>query len=312
MHNLQKSINTPVAPGNSQAMNQDKPTKTFNVPVRIQGWFEEVGARVEVLVPIPELKIRAGQIFHAKLRYDPKKLDKNQITFKFYYGNMGLRVGGIVLLKKVMLEGDDGLSAKELDVLFETPRYGQVALTPNAAAFIMPPPAETTEMVEDGLIAVLDDAEQIKGSIASAVSAVQIALEMASRYGKPGIIITGETESGEAAEYQVGGTGDLPLEQILASIAPNISPEDGKWIAKSKKPWFLVPFFRANVDPDRAGRFAAQRKNIQYGEDGEPLWTPCSCLLRNPGDGWVINDTTPLRDGDSTPLLLLDFLDNRR
>lgn len=292
-------------------MMQDKPTKTFNVPARIMGWFEEVGARVEVLVPIPELKIRAGQIFYAKLRHDPKKLDKNQITFKFYYDNMGLRVGGIVLLKKVMLESEDHLTGKELDVLFETPRYGQVALTPNAAAFIMPPPAEHTEMVEDGLIAVLDDAEQIKGPIAKAVSAVQMGLEMASRYGKPGIIVTGETENGEAAEYQVGGTGDLTVDQILASIAPSISPEDSKWMAKSKKPWFLVPFFRANVDPDRAGRFAAQRKNIQYGEDGEPLWTPCSCLLRNPGDGWVINDTTPLRDGDSTPLLLLDFLDNK-
>jgi len=292
-------------------MIKDKPAQTFNVPAKILGWYEEVGARVEVLVPIPELKIRAGQIFYAKLRYDPKKLDKNQVTFKFYYDNLGLRVGGIVLLKKVMLESENSLTGKELDVLFETPRYGQVALTPNAAAFIMPPPAERTEMVEDGLIAVLDDAEQIKGSISKAVSEVRIGLEMASRYGSPGIIVTGETETGEAAEYQVGGTGDLTIDQILASIAPSISPEDTKWLAKSKKPWFLVPFFRANVDPDRAGRFSAQRKNIRYGEDGEPLWTPCSCLLRNPGDGWVINDTTPLRDGDSTPLLLLDFFDNK-
>jgi hypothetical protein len=262
-------------------------------------------------VPIPELKIRAGQIFYVKLRYDPKKLDKNQITFKFYYDNMGLRVGGIVLIKKVMLESEDHLTGKELDVLFETPRYGLVALTPNAAAFIMPPRAERTEMVEDGLIAVLDDAEQIRGPIAKAVAAVRVGLEMASRYGKPGIIVTGETENGEAAEYQVGGTGDLSIDQILASIAPSISPEDAKWMASSKKPWFLVPFFRADVDPDRAGRFSAQRKNIKYGEDAEPLWTPCSCLMRNPGGGWVINDTTPLRDGDSTPLLLLDFLDNK-
>jgi hypothetical protein len=292
-------------------MVQDKPTQTFNIPAKILGWFEEVGARVEVLVPIPELRVRAGQIFHTKLRYDPKKLDKNQISFKFYYNNLGLRVGGIVLLKKVILEEADLITAKELDVLFETPRYGSVALTPNAAAFIMPPPTENTEVVEDGLIAILDDAEQIKGSIPKAVDAVQTALELASRYGKPGIIVTGETENGEAAEYQVGGTGELSVEQIMASIAPSISAEDSKWITKSKKPWFLVPFFRANVDPDRAGRFSAQRKNIKYGEDVEPLWTPCSCLLRNPGEEWFINDTTPLRDGDSTPLLLLDFLDNK-
>lgn len=292
-------------------MNQDKPTQTFNIPVKILGWFEEVGARVEVLVPIPELRIRAGQIFHAKIRYDPRKLDKNQITFKFYYSNMNLRVGGIVLLKKVMIEEAELITAKELDVLFETPKYGSLALTPNAAAFIMPPPEERTDMVESGLIAVLDDAEQIKGSVSKAVSAVQTALELASRYGKPGIIITGETENGEAAEYQVGGNGELTVEQIMASITPSISPEDTKWITKSNKPWFLVPFFRANIDPDRAGRFSAQRKRIKYGEDIEPLWTPCSCLMRNPGGEWFINDTTPLRDGDSTPLLLLDFLDNK-
>lgn len=282
----------------------------FNVPAKIIGWNEEVGAKVEILVPIPELGIHHGQVFKATIKYDPKKIDKFQVTFKSQY-DKGLRVGGVVLLRRMEVEDLENVVAKSVDILLPTPRYGHFALLPNSAVFIFPPP-EGTRMVKQGGIAMLDEAIQIKGPLDRALKDMMPTLMMAASYGAPGLILTGETADGEAAEYQVGGGDEMDIDTIMASLAPSVAKEDLDWIGKGKKPWFLIPFFLAEIDPDRESRLSAQRINISYGDSEEPSWTPCSCLLRNPGPGWMITDTTPLREDDSRPFLLLDFLDHKK
>lgn len=291
-------------------MSGDPAHTSFNVPAKITGWHEETGAKVELLVGIPGTAVKAGQEFVATLRHDPKKLDSRQLSF-LTYKKRGLRTGGVVLLRKMTVDDASHISAKELEVLVESPRYGLFYLSPNAAVSILPPPPNS-RVSKTGYVALLEQAIRVT-DLDKALEDVQTALDLARSFGQPGLILTGEEPDGSAGEFVVTREGRVTSESLCNSLRESSALDEKlvKHINKGDTPWFLVPFFQADIDPDRESKISAQRENFQYGDEDEPTWTVCNCLLRTPGAdaGWLINDTTPIVDDILSPDMLLTILE---
>lgn len=281
----------------------------FNFAVLIIGWSGDVDAKVESLVDLPDFGIAKGQQFVASLREDPKKLDKYQITFKTHRDKNALRVGGIVLLRKALTESQELVTAQAADVLLEAPKYGQTYMFPRSAVSVLPPPPGSM-VVDEAYIASLNDAVAVKKPLRDVLSDFHIKLEFISTFGQAGLILTGEDADGEVAEYLVFSKPELDLKDLEKSLEVAISRDLEKAIIKSKKPWFLVPIFKAPIDfdPARRGKLSALRSNIDYGADVDLNWTPCHCVMKSPGDAWYVNDVTPVED--KTPAsLLIDLLE---
>jgi hypothetical protein len=283
----------------------------YNVPVKVSGWHEDTGARVELLVSVPEAGARQGQEFFANLRYDPKKLDKYQVTFNTYR-KKGLLTGGIVLLKKLSFDEPGVVSAKELEVILDKPKHGQYYLSPGAAVSILPPPPGS-RMVNAGLVAMMDQVVAVD-TVIGAMQDIELALELARSFGQAGIILTGEEEDGSAGEFVVTREGNPKTEELCNSLMASLSSSLVAHIENSSTPkWFLVPFFKTEIAPDRASRLSAQRANQDFGSDEELSWSVCNCILRNnaANTGWMISDTTPMTDELAEPDMLLNILETR-
>lgn len=283
----------------------------FNIPVLINGWNGDVGAKVESLVDLPEFGIVKGQPFVASLREDPKKIEKYQITFKTHRDKNALRVGGIVLLRKTVVGEEGEITAQSADILLESPKYGQTYMFPGSAVSIFPPPPGSM-VVDEAYVASLNDAVTVRKPLRDVLSDFHLKLEFVSAFGLAGLVLTGEDEGGEVSEYLVFAKPELDIKDIERSLEVSISKEMEKRIIKAKKPWFLVPVFKAPVDLDplRRSKLSAMRTNFDYGSGSDLNWTPCHCLMKTPGDIWYVNDVTPVED-KTTSSLLIDILENR-
>lgn len=281
----------------------------YNVPGKIVGWWEEVGAKIEMMVSIPDAHVHSGQVFNVTLRYDPKKLDQHQITF-LTLNKRGLRVGGVVLLRKMTIDENGVVTAKDADILIESPRYGHSYLSPNAAVSLLPPP-ENSRMVTEGYVAMLNQAMKVS-KVDDALKEIVLSLELARSFGLPGLVLTGEEADGAASELVVIGDGDIDSEGIATTMKASLDAALIRHINK-KKSWYLVPIFKTEIDPDRASRISGQAANVDYGDDDELSWTVCNCVLRNPGttagSGWMINDTTPMFEDGAKPEMLLNIIE---
>ncbi len=282
----------------------------FNIPALIVGWHGDTGARVEVMIDLPELGIAKGNQFNAMLREDPKKIEKYQITFKTHRDKNALRVGGIVLMRKALMEEDGSLSGQTADILLESPKYGHAYMLPGAAVSIVAPPPGTM-MVDEAYIACMSDAIVVRKSLAGALAEVHDKLEFIRSFGLAGLILTGEDDDGNVSEYLIFMKPDAELDTMEANLREAISRDIEKKIVKAKKPWFLVPAFKSavDIDPARRSKVSAMRSNFDYGAGDDLNWTPCNCIMKSPGDAWYVNDVTPLED-KVQPELLLDLLES--
>ncbi len=284
----------------------------FNVPAKIVGWHEDGGAKIEILVSIPELDISAGQEFAASIRYDPKKLDRNQLNFDSYR-KKGLLTGGLVLLSKMTLDAPGVVSAKELEVLIDKPRFAQYYLSPDAAISVCPFP-ENSMRATESYVAMMEYAVVVR-NLEGALAEVEGALDLARSFGQPGLILTGEEPDGSAGEFVVTPKGHVSAQSICNSLldTKDLTPELIAHIeSKSTPTWFLVPFVKAKLDVDRAGRISSLRHNVDFGDNPKELsWKIVNCIFRNAANSWTLGDATPMTDVFSEPSMLLTLLEER-
>jgi hypothetical protein len=288
---------------------------TFNVPAKIVGWHEDAGARIEILVAIPEIGVRANQEFIATLRHDPKKLERSQVTFETHR-KKGLLTGGLVTLHKLSLDAPGVVSAKELEVLIDKPRYSQFYLSPEAAISVCPF-AENSMKAKDSYVALTEYTVEVR-NLEGALSEVEINLELARSFGQAGLILTGEEADGSAGEFVVVQKGHVSAQAICNSLLDNrdLTPELIAHIENKKTPtWYLVPFVKAKLDPDRDGRISSLRHNADFGDNPKELsWKMVNCIFRTDSaaaGAWSLVDATPMTDVFAEPTMLLSLLEER-
>jgi hypothetical protein len=316
MHVLQNPTQHSTNKGNAQAMSDDTSTHpTFNVPAKIVGWHEEAGARIELLVSIPEIGVRTGQEFIATIRHDPKKLDRNQVTFETHR-KKGLLTGGVVVLHKLTLDAPDVVSVKELEVIIDRPRYSQFYLSPDAAISVCPFPQNSMK-AKESYVALTEYTVEVR-NLEGALSEVEVNLELARSFGQAGLILTGEEADGSAGEFVVVQRGHVSAESICNSLLDNrdLTPELMAHIENKKTPtWYLVPFVKAVLDPDRAGRISSLRHNVDFGDNPKELsWKMSNCIFRADSaaaGAWTLVDATPMTDVLAEPTMLLSLLEER-
>lgn len=279
----------------------------LNAPARIKGWVPGGGATVEILARCGGLEI--GTIVSVSLRPNPRG---NVYDFDYHRKKSALRTGGIVLLRRIRTDAENGgISIRSLDVLMESDKVGPAYVVQGAAVSLLPPPpGSKSAYVEQAIIAMLDERIEIR-SIKDGINRIRGGIEQAAVFGKPGLVLTGELENGNVAESVLGAEVELTVDEILNSLGHNLDAELVSEVKASKSKWHLVPFFRADVDPDMT-KISAQRLNIDYGNgDDEFGWTRSNVVLRAYGSEWIIIDTAVISDTEDTEAnLLIDIIES--
>lgn len=270
-----------------------------NIPVRVVGWDDGGGAKVEVLSNVPPFVL--GTSMRASLR--PVPIGRPPVDFTFLK-KQGLRTGGIVLLRKAADEGDGVVSAKSVETLLRRESDGLAYVLHGAAVSILPPPPGTA-MVNETLVAMLHETVKAKAPT-SDLASMKHSLTQACLFGRAGVIFTGEDSDGEALEVVVGGDASRTADELIEEFVLKCPTDIMRMARTSKKSWYLVPFFRGEVDPDRSSRFSAQKVNFDYGTPEEPLWTKTNGVMRSFSESWLVSDGTPIVDkpGLQTSILL--------
>jgi hypothetical protein len=290
--------------GNGQAMNSvSDSVLEMNVPARVKHWSPDGGAQVELMTRFGSLNI--GSIVNVSLRPNPRG---SVFDFAYYKKAAGLRTGGIVLLRKLKASGVAEVTAKSIDVL--VPRNASCYVVQGAAVCILPPPlTSNTKMASEVIVAMIEEGIAIS-SIKDGAARIRSGLEQAAVFGKPGLVLTGEDKSGEVVEMVLGAELELTIDDIIYSFEQNTSPDVIATMKKSREKWRLVPFFRADVDPDMS-KVSAQRLNFDYtGDDDIFSWTRSNCVLRAYGDEWIVVDTAVVSDIEDTEAgLIIDIIE---
>lgn len=278
----------------------------LNAPARIKGWVAGGGATVELLAKCGGFEM--GSILPVSLRPNPRG---NVYDFDYHRKKSALRTGGIVLLRRVRSDQDGaGISIRSLDVLMESDKVGPAYVVQGAAVSLLPPPpGSKSAYVEQAIIAMLDERIEIK-SIKDGAKRIRNGIEQAAVFGKPGVILTGELKNGSVAESVLGAEVELSIDEVISSLERNVDADLVSDVKSSKSKWHLVPFFRADVDPDMT-KISAQRMNINYGNgDDEFGWTRSNVVLRAYGSEWIIIDTAVISDTEDTEAdLLIDIIE---
>lgn len=289
--------------GNGQAMNSvSDSVLEMNVPARIKHWAPDGGAQVELMTRFGRHDI--GTLVTVTLRPNPKVI--HPIDFEYHKKKSHLRTGGVVLLRKLAMSGEATATVKSIDILTE--RDATCYVVQGAAVCILPP-APGTRIVSETIVAMIGEGISI-ASIKDGVARIKTGLETAAVFGKPGLVLTGEDKSGEVIEMVLGADQKLSVDDIILSLQQNTSAEITEAVKKGKGKWRLVPFFRADVDPEMT-KISAQRLNFDYG-DGEEIfsWTRSNCVLRAYGEEWIILDAVVTSDVEDTEAgLLLDIIE---
>lgn len=277
----------------------------LNAPARIKGWVPGGGASVEILAKSGELDL--GSVHSVTLRPNPRG---SVYDFDYHRKKSALRIGGIVLLRRIRIE-DEGVSIRSLDVLMESDKVGPTYVVQGAAVSLLPPPpGSKSAYVEQAIIAMVGERIETK-SIKDAAKRIRVGLEQAAVFGKPGLVLTGELRNGSVAESVLGADVDLSIDEVIYSLEHNIDPEIVAEMKAGKSKWHVIPFFRADVDPEMT-KISAQRLNIDYGNgDDEFGWTRSNVVLRAYGTEWIIIDTAVISDTEDTAAdLLIDIVEN--
>ena len=275
----------------------------MNIPCRLVGWASEGAGRVELLSQCGDYDI--GSVMTVTVRPNPKA---KTFDFDYFRKNLGLRAGGIVLLRRLRIEDDSHASIREMDVLLARDTFGPAFVVQNAAVSILPPPPNT-RLVDRALVAMPDEGLRIR-TLKEGAAQSEAGLKQAATFGLPGLVLTGEDADGEVIEIILGGEEGVSIADVLYSLEKGLDGEIASLVKTAYPKWHLVPFFMAKVDPDLNSKVSAQRANLDYG-DGEIFsWTRSNCVLRAFGDAWLLADASIIHDGsDREALPLLDLLD---
>lgn len=289
-------------------MNSDSTGLELNIPARIKGWLEDGGATVEILSASPPYDI--GALLKVSLRRDSS--GRLALDFAHHRKKSALRTGGVVLLRRLITADDASATIRSFDILLEREKDGTIFVAQDVGVCLMPPPPGTM-LVSEALVALKHDMLTIT-SMTDAVTRMRPAVEQACVFGKGGIIITGEDKDGGVMELVLGGEEVLSVDDIIYSLEQNIDPELATIIRKAKTPWYLVPFFRADVDAERTSRISAQRASnkLHYGDGVEEdfSWTRSNVVMRAYGDEWVICETAVISDAEDTEAVpLIDLVE---
>jgi len=291
---LQVSEQHPFQGGNGQA-SKGKPSQSsadpsYNLLARLTGWDGDGGGKVELLEDFSGLRV--GQTARASVR--TVTIGRQPIDFS-HLRKAGLRTGGFVLMRKALVEDDGHVSCRSVESLLDRETDGLASVVHGAAACILPPPPGTA-MVDQSLIALARDAVPVT-TVQEALAKASTALNLACTFGMGGIILTGSDEAGDAVEVMVGGdiraTGTEAAERFLSECpASALSAAETSSFA-----WWIVPFFKAEVDIDRSSKVSAQRANHDYGSQEEPLWSRTNAFMRTFSQSWLVADLSPSVEG---------------
>ncbi|NTF17556.1 hypothetical protein G6L37_04035 [Agrobacterium rubi] len=277
----------------------------LNAPARIKGWISGGGATVELLARCENNDV--GTVLAVTLRPNPRG---NVYDFDYHRKKSALRTGGIVLLRRLVIEGEAAATIKSMDVLMENDKVGPAYVVQGAAVSLLPPPpGSKSAYVEQAIVAMPSERIEIR-SIQDGAKRIRSGLEQAAIFGKPGLILTGELKNGNVAESLLGSEIDLTIDEVISSLLHNTDAELVAEVKSAKIKWHLVPFFRADVDPEMT-KISAQRLNLDYGNgDDEFGWTRSNVVMRAYGTEWIIIDTAVISDTeDNEAGLLIDIVE---
>lgn len=280
---------------------------TYNIVARLVSWGKDDIARVELLTDAPGAPM--GAEMSARIAEDYRR--RQLIDFAFRR-RQGLKVSGAVLLRKSVIDPEKGIVCKEVDVMRSTQKDGPCVVKRNSAVYIHAPESSATKAPKYASIALLAEARRVK-TIAECVEYAKRMVEDAAIFGVPSLLLTMADPSGRIEELPITiPEGDYSQETIEAAVKIGIDSDSAKMMAKSRKGWWLVPIFKAELEPEphRRGKLNAQYANIQYGSPDEPMWTRTNAVLRGEFSDFIIADVSPISEpADVEPKLLVDLLE---
>jgi len=271
-----------------------------NVPALITGWDKDGKAKVELLASAEGYPI--GSTVSVGIRPDPKGRTTPDFTV---LNKQGLRLGGMVLLRRMRRDGDL-VTAKAAEILMLREADGAPFVIHNAATCLLHPPTGTA-MVREALVAMFSVAVPAR-SLSEGITKLYDTLDQPGIFGLPGLFFFGRTKEGEPIELKVGGDRPMASKEMLARLlqeCPKDIIQKSRTTGTNRKPWTIVPFFRAPVDPDRSSKISAQFVNHSYGSEERPAWTRGNVVLRAITDKWHVCDASPADE----PSVALPFND---
>lgn len=279
---------------------------TFNIVAKLVSWGRDGIAKVEPLMDIDGVEM-APEI-QARVAEDHKR--RQLIDFSFRR-KQGLRVGGAVMLRKSTIDPDLGIVCKEVDIMRTTEKEGVCVVKRHAAAFIHAPESSTSRVPSFVSVAVLSEAKRIK-TLRDCISSAVRMVEDNAIFGIPTLFLTSENRDGNVEELTIEfEKRAYAAEEIEAAVTAAIDTGTLSMIKKSKTGWWLVPTFKAEIEPEahRQGKLNAQYANIDYGPADEPMWTKTNAVLRGSFNDFFIADVSPtIEPADSKTSLLVDLL----
>lgn len=274
-----------------------------NVPAIVRGWEKEGRAKVELLAPAEGLPM--GSEITVGIRTEAKGRVPHDFTL---LNKQGLRVGGIVLLRRLR-QDSDAMTARAAEILIMRESDGAGFVIQDAASCILPPPPGTA-MVNEGLVAMLSSAV-VARTLTEGVAKVLPALDQPIVFGLPGLAFIGTARNGDHIEVIVGGDIQLEAKDLIARMLrecpKDIIKESRTSSSTTRQPWHLVPFFRAPIDPDRSSKMSAQAANLSYGTADAPKWTTGHVVLRAIANRWHICDASPADEPSGPAASLVDL-----
>lgn len=160
--------------------------------------------------------------------------------------------------------------------------------------------------VPGALIALPDHTIRF-GSKEEAISPLLEALNHVARFGAPGIIMLGYDMVGRDGDGEpiyalpedtIGGDADMPPDAFVRLISDKLDRDALPAIQRSEYEWFLVPFFRVEVEPDvrRVAVLRAQMGAHDFWklENGvrSRRWIPSTISLTPNGRTWRLRETS--------------------
>lgn len=290
----------------------------MNVPAKVKRWLDdEGGVTVELLSKFGDHDI--GTVLDVTVRR--RETDRNLAAdFKFHRKKNNLRLGGVVFLRRLQIEEEGKATVIEAEVLLERDEDGPHFIFQNAHVYLYPPSKAGSMYVSELLVAMTGDAIAFTNK-EDALAKLPTALQQASAFGTPGVILVGLGTDGKeywSVEDTIGGDETFPVEAFLRAAAAKIDEEALPAIRKTKERWYLVPFFKASVDDDmnRRGKISAQRDKLKtkYEVDlGDGVvqkrWTPSNVVLRPNLETWLVCEAAFIDEtADNEPKEMYDIM----
>ena len=283
-------------------MSKSKQKKTFNIVAKLVGWGKDGSGKVEIMTATPDLKV--DNVCKVIIAEDVMR--KQPIDFAFRK-KQGLRIGGIVILRKAKSTRYKEVVCKEVETLSYSAKDGPCVINRGAAVYIEAPTKDNSRLPEKVTIASIKDTKPVR-NLNEAIKAGVEMIDTVSIFGQPGIIVTGIDSDDDIIEIVMDFNEGNPDESaIREKITTELDIDSLRMMKSAKRAWRMVPTFNTKVDtdPHRQGKISAQYANIDYGTKDEPMWTRTNAVLRGSFTEWLIADASLQQGGKESQASLL-------